>query len=247
MATYVLVHGPWHGGWCWERVAPLLRAAGHRVETPDLPGHGDDRTPAAEITLHLYAEAIERVFATLSEPTVLVGYGHSGSVISEVAERCPERVAVLVYLAAFLLRDGKSVLDVGLTDRDSQLIENLVTYPTQSVVTFRSEAIPDVLYHDCPDATVAAAIARIGPEPIAPVATPIAITPERFGRVPRVYVETRRDRALGYSLQRRMHRHLPCKQVHTLDTGHSPFYAAPDELGSCLLQFEAGVPASRND
>ena len=210
MATYVLVHGPWHGGWCWERVAPLLRAAGHRVETPDLPGHGDDRTPAAEITLRLYAEAIERVLATLAEPAVLVGHGHSGAVMSEVSERCPERVAVLVYLAARLLRDGTSILDVGLTDRDSLLFENLVTYPTQSVMTVRPEAIPDVLYHDCPDATVAA-IARIGSEPIAPVATPIAITLERFGRVPRVYIETRRDRALGYSLQRRMHRHLPCE------------------------------------
>src|SRR5262245_45274855 len=114
MATYVLVHGPWHGGWCWERVAPLLRAAGHRVETPDLPGHGDDPTPPAEVGLRLYAEAIERVLVTLEEPAVLVGHGTSGAVVSEVAERCPERVALLVYLAGFLLQTGESVLDVGL-------------------------------------------------------------------------------------------------------------------------------------
>jgi pimeloyl-ACP methyl ester carboxylesterase len=247
MATYVLVHGPWHGGWCWERVVPLLRAAGHRVETPDLPGHGDDRTPAAEITLRLYTEAIERVLATLSEPVVLVGHSNTGAIISEVAEWRPDCVVALVYLAAYLLRTGESVLDVGLADRDSLLIENLVTYPTQSVMTIRPESIRDVLYHDCPDDSVAAAIARIGPEPIAPVSTSVAITPERFGRVRRAYVETRRDRALGYPLQRRMHRHLPCEQVYTLDTGHSPFYAAPEELASCLLQVAVGSPASRND
>src|SRR5688500_17601273 len=122
MATYVLVHGPWHGDWCWERVAPLLRVVGQRVETPDLPGHGDDRTPAAEITLRLYAEAIERVLATRSEPVVLVGHGKAGAIISEVAERCPDSVVALVYLAAYLLQSGESVLDVGLADRDSLLI-----------------------------------------------------------------------------------------------------------------------------
>jgi pimeloyl-ACP methyl ester carboxylesterase len=246
MATYVLVHGPWHGGWCWEHVAPLLRAAGHRVETPDLPGHGDDRTPAAEITLRLYAEAIERVVSTLPEPAGLVGHGTSGAVISEVAGRSPERVSLLVYLAAFLLQDGESVLDVGLTDRDSLLLENLVTYPTQGVMTVCPGSLRDIFYHDCPDDVVATAIARIGPEPIAPAATPVAVTPERFGRVPRVYVETRHDRALGYPLQRRMHRHLPCEQVHTLATGHAPFFAAPEALASCLLRIEATPAAPRH-
>jgi pimeloyl-ACP methyl ester carboxylesterase len=217
-----------------------MRAAGHRVDTPDLPGHGDDRTPPAEITLRLYGEAIERVLETLTEPVVLIGHGASGAVISEIAERCPERVSLLVYLAAFLLRSGESVVDVGLTDRESVLPEHLVTYPTQGVMTVCPGSLRDLFYHDCPDSTVAAAIARIGPEPIAPLATPIAITSESFGRVRRVYVETRQDRALGHALQRRMHQLLPCDQVHSLDTGHSPFLSAPEDLAACLLQVGAG-------
>lgn len=235
MATFVLVHGPWHGGWCWELVAPLLRAAGHRVETPDLPGHGDDRTPAAEISLRLYTEAVLGVIAGLAEPVVLVGHSKAGAVVSEVAEHWPDRVAVLVYLAAFLLRAGESVRDVGLTDRESRLLANLVPYPTQSVMTVRPESLREVFYQDCPDPTVAAAISRICPEPIAPAATPVAVTPERFGRVRRVYIETNRDQAVGATLQRRMYGNLPCERVLSLDTGHAPFFAAPAQLASHLL------------
>jgi pimeloyl-ACP methyl ester carboxylesterase len=238
MATFVLVHGPWHGGWCWEYVAPLLHAAGHRVETPDLPGHGDDRTPPAEITLRLYAKAIERVLSTLTAPAVPVGHGSSGTVISEVAERCPDRVSLLVNLAAFVLQTGESVLDVGMTDRESLLLGNLVTYPTQGAMSVCPGSLREIFYHDCPDSLVAAAIARIGPAPIAPLASPISVSPERFGQVRRVYVEPSQDRALGPSLQRRMHRQLPCQHVYSLDTGHSPFFAASGELASCLLRFE---------
>ncbi|HEY7031317.1 MAG TPA: alpha/beta fold hydrolase [Thermomicrobiales bacterium] len=235
MATFVLVHGPWHGGWCWERVAPLLRAGGHRVETPDLPGHGDDRTLAAEITLRLYTEAMLRFVAGAGEPVVLVGHGTAGAVISQVAEHCPDGVAVLVYLAAFLLRNGESALDVGLTDRDSLLAANLLSYPTQSIIAVRPESLRDVFYHDCTDPTVAGAIARVCPEPIAPAATPISVIPERFGRVRRIYVETRRDHALGTAMQRRMYGTLPCERVLSLDTGHAPFFSAPEELASRLL------------
>ena len=239
MGTFVLVHGPWHGGWCWERVAPLLRAPGHRVEVPDLPGHGLDQTPPSEISLRSYVDAVVRVVTEQLEPVVLVGHTKPGAVISEVAEKCPGLIAVLVYLAAYLLRRGETISDVGLTDQESLLVPNLVTYPTQSLITVRPEALRDVFYHDCDPATVAAATARIGPEPVPPITTPIRITPEHYGRVRRVYIETLQNRALGLALQRRMRAELPCEHVHSLDTGHTPFLSAPDALATCLLQTEA--------
>jgi pimeloyl-ACP methyl ester carboxylesterase len=235
MATFVLVHGAWHGGWCWDGVATRLRAAGHAVEAPDLPAHGDDPAPAAAVSLACYVETIGAVVATRQEPVVLVGHGKAGSVISEVAERWPERVTTLVYLAAFLLSNGESVIGVGTGDAESCLVPNLVRYPTQGVMTVRPEALRDVFYHDCAGAEIAGAIARICPEPIAPAATPIRVSPERFGCVRRVYVETRRDRALGPTLQRRMQSALPCQRVFSLETGHAPFLAAPAALASVLL------------
>jgi len=134
-------------------------------------------------------------------------------------------------MAAFLLRSGESDFDVGVMDRESLLVENLLPYPTQSVMTVRPESLRDVFYHDCADATAAAAIARIDPEPIAPATTPIAVTPERFGRVRRVYVEIRHDRALGHPLQRRMCRHVPCDR----DGRHGPCTIDP-RSGNCRRQ-----------
>jgi pimeloyl-ACP methyl ester carboxylesterase len=116
MATFVLVHGAWHGGWCWRHVAPLLRARGHEVHAPDLPGHGADPAPTATQTLDDYAERIGATVADCRGEVVLVGHSLGGLVISAVAEARPERLHRLVYLTAFLPRDGDSLVKICSVD-----------------------------------------------------------------------------------------------------------------------------------
>ena len=82
-------------------------------------------------------------------------------------------------------------------------------------------------------------MARLRPEPNAPSFTPLHLTAERFGRVPRYYIRCERDRAIGPGLQGRMVEASPCRQVFTLDTDHSPFYSAPMELAKILLAIMA--------
>jgi pimeloyl-ACP methyl ester carboxylesterase len=98
-----LIHGAWHGRWCWEKLIPKLERNGHTVVARDLPGLGSDRTPAAEITLQAYVDAVCGQLAKEAEPAVVVGHRMGGVVISEVAERIPEKVKALVYLTAYLL------------------------------------------------------------------------------------------------------------------------------------------------
>ncbi len=74
MSRFVLVHGAWHGAWCWNKVVPLLEAKGHSVDAIDLPGHGSDVTPIAEVTLERYAERVGRALRAEPEPAVLVGH-----------------------------------------------------------------------------------------------------------------------------------------------------------------------------
>ncbi len=107
MATYVLIHGAWHGAWCWDKVVSLLKMKGHRVEAPDLPGHGKDRTPIGEVSLEAYAEKICKVLDAELEPVILVGHSMGGIAISQAAEYLPDKIETLVYLTAFLLRDGE--------------------------------------------------------------------------------------------------------------------------------------------
>jgi pimeloyl-ACP methyl ester carboxylesterase len=110
ITTFVLVHGSWHGGWCWARVAERLRAQGHRVFTPTFTGMGDRaHLLSPDITLDTFIEDIAQVLATndLSN-VVLVGHSFGGVPITGVADRMPERVKHLVYLDAIVLESGKS-------------------------------------------------------------------------------------------------------------------------------------------
>src|ERR1700727_2307143 len=111
MARFVLVHGAFGGTWAWERVAPLLRDAGHEAEVVELPGAGSDPTPVAEGTLSAYAQRICTVVGD-GPPAVLVGQSMGGMAITQAAARRPELVAALAYVAAFLPVEGESLVDL---------------------------------------------------------------------------------------------------------------------------------------
>lgn len=112
--NFVLVHGAWHGGWCYARVATILRAHGHRVFTPTLSGLGERSHLAAlgEIGLNVHIDDIVGVirWERLDE-IVLCGHSYGGLVVGGVADRIPERIASLVYLDAIVPEDGKAMLD----------------------------------------------------------------------------------------------------------------------------------------
>lgn len=111
--TYVLVHGAWHGGWCWSRVAGPLRRQGHRVFTPTLTGLGErSHLLSRHVTLDTFVQDIANVliWEDLSD-VILVGHSFAGPVISGVADRCAARIRHLVYLDAFILENGQSAFD----------------------------------------------------------------------------------------------------------------------------------------
>src|SRR6266511_4363097 len=113
MAVFVLVHGGFHGGWCWRRVAALLRAAGHEVYTPTLTGLGERAhlaTPDIGLDTHIRDVLGVLAFEDLRD-VVLVGHSMAGMVVTGVAERAPDRLAHLVYLDASVPRDGECDLE----------------------------------------------------------------------------------------------------------------------------------------
>ncbi len=234
MNTFVFVHGAWSGGWTWEKVVPLLEEAGHKVQAPDLPGHGDDRTPIPEVSLQGYADRISEVLDAQPEPVVLVGHSAGGQAISQAAEYRPEKVKLLVYLAAFLLRDGESVFSVGENDTESLILPNLVMSEDGSSAIIREDVIREGLLHDCSDEDVERAKSRFVPQALAPLATPVVLTEDNFDRVPRAYIETLQDRAISPWFQKEMYERLPCQKVISMNTSHSPFFSAPEELAEHL-------------
>lgn len=234
MCSFVLVHGGWGGGWVWEKVVPLLEGAGHEVEAPDLPGHGDDPTPIPEISLQSYAHRVSEVLDAQPEPVVLVGHSLGGAAISQAAEQRPDKVETLVYLAAFLLRDGEPVFSVLGNDPESLLLPSIVRSEDQTYSTLRKDAIKETWCTDCSEEDVERLKSGAGPQATAPAAAPVSVTEENFGRIPRVYIETLRDRTITPAAQKEMYDRTPCQEVITMDTSHFPQYAAPEELAGYL-------------
>lgn len=114
MGTFVLVHGAWHGGWCWGRLAPLLCAAGHKVYAPTLSGVGDRvhlATPEIGLSVHIADIANLLAYDDL-EDVVLVGHSYGGMVISGVAAELTERVRHLVFVDALVPDAGESCFDL---------------------------------------------------------------------------------------------------------------------------------------
>ncbi len=126
MSTFILVHGSWHGAWCWCKLVPRLEKLGHTVIAPDLPSLGRDRTPVNRVSLATWRRHVCDIVDSVPGQVVLVGHSRGGIVISEVAEHRPERVQTLVYLCAFLLASGECLSDVASSDESSLVPPNVV-------------------------------------------------------------------------------------------------------------------------
>lgn len=235
MSTYVLIHGAWYGGWCWDKVVPLLEKEGHKVEAPDLPGHGNDKTPIPEISLQSYADRVCQILDSQPEPVILVGHSMGGIVITQASEYRPEKIQLLVYLTAFLLQNGEFLLQHAEGDKEALVLPNLIMSEDQSYATVKEEALKEVFYVDCSDEDVKRAKSLLVAQAAAPFATPVNTTEEKFGRVPRVYISCLRDKAISPVVQENMYTALPCEKIISMDTSHSPFFSAPEELAGHLL------------
>src|SRR3954470_3973569 len=170
MARFLLVHGAFHGAWCWEPFVAELAGRGHAVATLDLPGAGDDATPVAEVTLDAYAGRICDALAAESDPVVLVGHSMGGMAIAQAAAQCPERIARLVYVAAFLPRDGQSLADLTqLPEGAGDMVQaNMVVEGEPPVATMPAEAARKALYGLCAPGQAAWAAEKIRQQPVVP-------------------------------------------------------------------------------
>ncbi|MDR6550364.1 alpha/beta fold hydrolase [Paenibacillus qinlingensis] len=236
MSTFVLVHGSWHGAWCWERIVLMLEEAGHRVIALDLPGHGQDHTPLAEVNLKSYTDHLNAILEKESEKVILVGHSMAGLVISQTAEYLPEKIEKLVYLCAYLPENGQTLLQISQNEKkDKESPSIVIISEDQTFMDIKDELIKESFYGDCSEEEVIKAKEKLCLEPLAPFFTPVNLTAARFGMIPRVYIETLRDKAISIGLQRDMYTVSHCNQVITMDSDHSPFFSHPGELSSHLI------------
>jgi pimeloyl-ACP methyl ester carboxylesterase len=243
MATFVLIHGAWHGGWCFDDVRLLLEAQGHKVITPDLPGMGGTDAELAAVTLSGWADFVSDICNAQGEPVILAGHSRGGIVISETAERVPDRLAALVYICAMMLPDGMSRAQWrekhGQPNPEFAAIQR--DHPGgHAKIIDTTHAIP-VFAQLSPPEKAEAAMARLVAEPDGPRTEPLHLTADRYGSVPRHYIECLHDRTIPIADQRTMQALQPCASVTALDADHSPFLSAPQALADALIVIARGV------
>jgi len=244
MATFILIHGSWHWGGCFQKVANLLGAAGHAVIAPDLASHGFDTTPTAAVTdISIYAAPVRAALTSVRGKAILVGHSVGGATCTWLGEEMPERISSLVYLTGFMAPAGKTARDfvMGPTYlKDPAIVESQgmlrVGKEGLGLDLARRDLIARSLYSECTDHDIDRALPNlVRVTPHAPFTAASKATANGFGSLPRHYIECLKDRGLPLAVQREMQAAVPGSKVHQLDTGHSPFFSAPEGLARILL------------
>ena len=227
LAAIVLVHGSWHGGWCWQRVAPLLRQAGHEVWTPTLTGLAERRhllSPEVDLRLHTRDVTELLAFEGLRD-VILVGHSYAGMVIASVAAAEPERLHLLVYLDAYLPKPGETEIDLWPPEEIAAARREL-----EEPLPVRPPASPAWLgITDAQDAAWVAS--RLTAHPLRTYAQPV---PPGGEGVPGVYVRCMEGplvERFASSAARARERGWP---VIDLQSGHDAMVTAPEELARLL-------------
>jgi pimeloyl-ACP methyl ester carboxylesterase len=235
-ATIVLVHGAWHGAWCWDHVSADLSDRGFSVVAVDLPGHGASPLPLGD----LYGDAafVTQTVAAIDGPVILVGHSYGGAVITEAGPN--PNVARLVYLTAFCLDEGESLLGkvtAGATAEQAAQTAALFVDQGDGTMVVAEDFIIPMFYGDCSAGDVAFAMARLGAQPMASFVQPVQRTSWRT--TPSTYVVCAQDGAIAPGIQRDMA--ARCSTTVTLEASHSPFFSMPGAVADVLAAAAEGA------
>jgi len=238
--TYILVHGAWYGGgWIWNKVTPRLESKGYKVLPVDLPGYGGDTTLASKLTLIDYVNKVVAAAQSVKGKVALVGHSMGGAVISQAAEVLgPEKVDKLVYLDAFLLKDGESIFSqVEKISKASSggpsAPDYLILSDDKKTCLFNPLKLQEYFCHDCSAEDLKQAQANLRWQPVSVLATPIHVTDSRCGRIPKIYIRCTAAKDLD---RRTVVQNMPCEKVYELPSSHSPFFSMPEKLAATLVE-----------
>lgn len=230
MKTFILIHGSWHSAWNWHKVIPLLEKQGHRAIAIDLPGMGRDKTPIQDVKMKTTVEKICSVIDSIEGKVILVGHSKNGIMISQVAEYRPEKIEKLIYLAAYLVPNGKTQRAYSLQDTHGVLKPYVTMHEELNAHTLQPEIYKEGLYADCDDDITELAKILLSHEPVESGITPLQLTEKNYGSIPKFYIECTEDKAVTPFIQRKMYTETPCEKVYSMATSHSPFFSRPKEL-----------------
>lgn len=239
--TLILVHGAGHGAWCWTKTIPLLKEKNIHAVAIDLPGQGTDTVKLGSRTFMEDAEAVKKLANSIEGKVILVGHSSGGVVIAQAAELLgTDKVEKLVFLDAFMPKNGEAVRDLA-----EQAIRNSKAAPMDNAVPvmlftadfkafqWNPAIVEDHFYHDCTDKDKAFAKANLTWQATASNGTPVQVSDEVYGKIPKYYILCTKARDLDKTS---IAHNVPTKKQYTLPSSHSPFLSMPDKLADIFSE-----------
>lgn len=230
---FILIHGAWHGGWCWDGVVKGLQEKGHRAVAPTMPGHRkeDDRSG---ICLNDYIEKILTVVNEMNGPVVLVGHSSAGFLVQAVAAKIPEKIEHLIFNNAFILPDCKCQFDIVPPDVAQGMIQAANASP-DNCVPVMEDFVRHTLMADASQAQQNELISRLVPQPIALFTTPVSIDGFSKGKFKKTVLFCTKDVSLPEGAYLGMAQGLGKHDVIELDMGYEGLFTNPGQIVKSIL------------
>ena len=235
---FVLIHGAWHGGWCWDGVIKALAKAGHTAEAPTMPGMtpGDDR---GAVTFDDYVDAIVAVLEKQSTPVVLVGHSSAGFLLQAAAPKAADKVKRAVFLNAFVLPDGACQFDLVPPDAAAGLTGAANASPDNSVPVIE-DMVRGMLMGGDTKEDQDAVLARLAPQPLAIFTTRVDTKPFAALDMPKTVVFAKGDTSLPPGAFLGMAQGLGEFDLIEIEGGHEHLVVQPEAVAAALVQAVAG-------
>ncbi len=231
---YVLVHGAWEDARSWEYVTPLLEQNGHAVTVVDLPGHGANQQSISAMNMANYIKTVVDVITSLDRNVVLVAHSMAGAVVSQVAEQIPGLLERLIYVCAFLLPEGDTVLEAMQSD-DGEFLPNIIFADDNSYAMLPEQTLRSAGFHDVKEEVIQQVLPTlVEKQSTEPFMAQVSVSSARFGSVPKSYIRCTIDRVTTSALQDRMIENWAVDSVYDLLSGHFPAFSVPGELADLM-------------
>jgi pimeloyl-ACP methyl ester carboxylesterase len=234
-STVILVHGAGHGAWCWSKVIPLMKAKQINTLVIDLPGSSNDTTKLFTHSFSEDAEAIKNMAGSVQGKVILVGHSSGGVAIARAAELLgKDKVEKLIFLDAFMPKNGESVLDlVAKATKNNNATNTTDSTPIMLFSTnfkafqWNPANVAERFYHDCKKEDIDFAMPNLTWQSTASVGTPAQLSDSVYGCIPKYYILCTKAYELDKSS---IANNVPVKKLFKLPSSHSPFFSMPEKL-----------------
>jgi len=234
--VFVLVHGAWHGGWCWQKVSEKLRDEGDLVYTPTLSGLGEHKNTLnskVDLDTHI-ADIVNFIVMEDLHHVILVGHSYAGAVIAGVADRIPERLEKLVYLDALLTENGQSVFNIS-----SKITQDDYTKSALKLDNGMSIPFPSSAWFGVTDSTaIKWTNERLTSQPYKTFTQPLVLKHSYGNHLPLIYIACRNPELAILEQFAKKTRESKAWKYYELNTGHDAMISAPTELATLLSSFK---------